>query len=232
MNLRRPKRKTETASRTAELLPLISREERKQRTREALLDAALQLMNQGRSFTSLSLREVTREAGVVPTAFYRHFRDMDELGLALVEEGGITLRRLLREARQEGVPLTDVIRSSVRIYKQYVKEHQLQFLFIVGERAGGSPVIRAAVRNEVSHFINEMAQDLRHLNVLPKLAMPSVQLVCGLVVNTMLSAAADIIDLPRGRPEIEEEMTENFVRQLRMIFLGASLWREMPAAKP
>jgi AcrR family transcriptional regulator len=43
-------------------------------------------MSDGRSFVSISLREVTREAGVVPTAFYRHFKDMDELGLALVDE--------------------------------------------------------------------------------------------------------------------------------------------------
>src|ERR1041385_3911612 len=86
----------------------LSRDERKQRTREALMDAALTLMHRGTSFTGLGLREVTREAGVVPTAFYRHFRDMDELGLALVEEGGVTLRRLLREARRGGVPLQDV----------------------------------------------------------------------------------------------------------------------------
>ena len=35
---------------------------------------------------------------VVPTAFYRHFASMDELGLALVEESFRTLRTMLREA--------------------------------------------------------------------------------------------------------------------------------------
>ena len=83
---------------------LVTRAERKQRTRNHLLESALRLMEEGRSFTSLGLREVTRAAGVVPTSFYRHFEDMDQLALALVEETGITLRRLLREARQAGVP--------------------------------------------------------------------------------------------------------------------------------
>ena len=87
------------------------RGERKQRTRESLLDAALTLMNHGRSFTSLGLREITREAGVVPTSFYRHFKDMDELGLALVEAGGMTLRRLLREARKNSQPGSDIARD-------------------------------------------------------------------------------------------------------------------------
>jgi len=63
--------------------PLLTREARKRRTREALMEAALRLMSEGRSFTGLGLREVTREAGVVPTAFYRHFRD--ELGAKWVQ---------------------------------------------------------------------------------------------------------------------------------------------------
>src|SRR5439155_23497205 len=62
-----------------------TRQERKRRTRQALLDAALELLKE-QSFSSLSLRQVTRAAGIVPTAFYRHFDDMEELGLALIDE--------------------------------------------------------------------------------------------------------------------------------------------------
>jgi AcrR family transcriptional regulator len=204
----------------------LSRDQRKQRTREALMDAALTLMSRGTSFTGLGLREVTREAGVVPTAFYRHFQDMDELGLALVEEGGVTLRRLLREARRGGVPLKDVIRNSVRIYTGFVRQHPREFLFVAGERSGGSPAIRAAVRREMSHFANEMATDLRSLHILPHLSTPTLQMICGLVVNTMISAAGDILDLPPKQPRAEEELIENFVKQLRVIFLGAVAWKE------
>ena len=203
-----------------------SRGSRKQRTREALLEAALRLMREGSSFTGLSLREVAREAGVVPTAFYRHFRGMDELGLALVEEGGVTLRRLLREARRGPVDLTDMIRGSVLAYQRYVEDNRLQFLFVAGERAGGSPVIRGAIRREVTHFTNEMAQDLRALNALPGLSIASLQMICGLVVNSMLNAAIDILDLPPKRPDLEQELVENFVRQMRLIFLGARQWKE------
>ena len=54
------------------------REERKQQSRQALLNAALQLSTSGRSFARISLREVTRQVGLVPTAFYRHFDDLDD----------------------------------------------------------------------------------------------------------------------------------------------------------
>ena len=77
-----------------------TRQERKQRTRQDLLGAALRLL-EDQSFSSLSLREVTREAGVVPTAFYRHFENMEELGLALIEEAFRTLREMIRAARED-----------------------------------------------------------------------------------------------------------------------------------
>lgn len=202
------------------------RDQRKQRTRDSLLDAALSLMKQGNSFTGLSLREVTREAGVVPTAFYRHFHSMDELGLALVENCGIVLRRLLREARRTGVPVTGIIRNSVRIFLDYVEQNPLWFMFVVSERTGGSRVLRDAIRREIEQFTNEMVHDLRQLDVLSQLSTPDLQMVCGLVVNTMLNAAVDILDLPPRQPQREKELVDNFVRQLRVIFLGAHQWRE------
>lgn len=205
---------------------LATRAERKERTRQSLLDAALALMAQGRSFTSLGLREITREAGVVPTSFYRHFRDMDELGLALVEEGSRTLRLLLRDARQANTPITDIIRASVGIYKAFVEQHRLHFLFIAGERNGGSPVIRAAIRREVARFTAEMAQDLRALGFRPDLSTATLEMVCGLVVTTMLNAASDVLDIPANQPRLQQELIDNFVRQLRLVFLGAQQWRE------
>jgi len=183
-------------------------------------------MSEGRGFTSLGLREITRAAGVVPASFYRHFHDLDELAMALVEETGMTLRRLLREARQAGVPPMHIIRHSVQIYERYVEQHRLHIMFMAGERWGGSPLIRRAIRYEVQHFTTEMAQDLRELGLLPDLPMPALQMVCGLVVNTMLNAASDIFDLPSGQPLVQQELVENFVRQLRVIFLGAAQWRE------
>lgn len=203
----------------------LSRSERKQHTRERLREAALDLMTRGQSFPSLSLREVTREAGVVPTAFYRHFRDLDELGLSLVEESGLVLRRLLREARQIGLPTGDIIRSSVGIYFAYVRAHPRQFRLAASERAGGSALLRQAIRSEVAHFIREMAQDLRLLGFRADLPTADLELICSLVVNTMLNAAGDILDLPEKPGAAERELSESFIGQLRLIFLGAERWR-------
>jgi len=209
------------------------RDQRKQRTRESLLEAALRLMQQGRSFTGLGLREITREAGVVPTSFYRHFRDMDELGLALVEDCAITLRRLLREARRIGPPGANMIRHSVEIYVRFVQQHPLELLFISGERNGGSPVIRQAIRQEIDYVTAEMAQDIRHLGLLLNLPMPMTTLVCGLIVSTMLNAATDVLDIKptSAAADLQQELIDSYVRQLTIIFLGATHWRSKPPTK-
>ncbi len=206
--------------------PSPSRGELKERTRQRLIDAALALIGGGSGYTALSLREITRQAGVAPAAFYRHFKDLDELGLALVEMGGVTLRRLLREARRDGIPPTDMLRGSVQIYQRFVASRSEVFRFIARERGGGSRAIRNAIRSEESHFASEMAQDLRTLGTLPDLSSATLQMICGLIVTTMLNAASDILDVPSGRPKQEQELLENFVRQLRVILLGASRWRE------
>lgn len=204
---------------------LPSRSERKAVSHRALLQAALKLVGEGRSFTSISLREIAREAGMVPNAFYRHFDNTDQLGLELVDEMSVTLRRLLREARQVELARGSILRRSVQVYQNYVKANRLLFKFVASERSGGSQVLRLAIRNDVTHFTNEMAQDFRLLGLYKDLPTARLQMVCGLIVMTMLAAATDILDLPPDQPALEKEMTENFVRQLQVILLGAGQWR-------
>ena len=113
-----------------------SRQERKQRTRRTCCRPALRLL-EDQSFSGLSLREVAREAGVVPTAFYRHFDNMEELGLALIDESFRTLREMIRAARADPSTFEHVIPNSVDILVRHVHENRLHFTFIARERFSG-----------------------------------------------------------------------------------------------
>lgn len=144
----------------------------------------------------------------------------------LVEDVGITLRRLLREARKMAVAPRDMLRRSVSVYLEYVKLNRLQFMFISSERSGGSRILRLAIRNDVSHFTNEMAQDFRMRGLYTQLPTASLQMVCGMIVMTMLAAATDILDLPPGQALLEAEMSENFVQQLKIILFSATRLNE------
>lgn len=203
-----------------------SREEKKQQTRQQLLDAALQLSHTSGGFAAVSLREVTREAGLVPTAFYRHFRDMNELGLALVDEACLTLRRLLRDARLQAMNSGSVaIQDSVRTYLGYVREHASAFEFLARERSGGSEVVREALAREIRYFISELAADLRIFAPFRDFPADDLEMIADLVVNTVANLALDILRLPPNQTRLEQDIASRAVKQLRLIFLGAVTWK-------
>jgi AcrR family transcriptional regulator len=205
-----------------------TRREGKQRTRQALLDAALDLL-EGQSFSSVSLRQVTRAAGIVPTAFYRHFDDMEELGLALIDESFRTLRAMIRAARADPRTYERVIASSVEILVDYVHEHDTHFRFIARERFGGVAVLRHAIRGEIRLFASDLATDLARFPYLERWSTEDLQLLAGLMVNAMVATAEAILDAPPHDPVAEAEIIATARRQLQMITLGVPQWRSSGA---
>jgi len=205
-----------------------TRQARKLRTRRALLDAALELL-EGEGFSSLSLRQVTRTAGVVPTAFYRHFDDMEELGLVLIDESFRTLRAMLRAARAAPRTYEHVIPSSVEILVDYVHEHHTHFRFIARERFGGVAALRYAIRGEIRMFASDLATDLARFPYLDRWSTEDLQLLAGLMVSSMVSTTEAILDAPPQDPTAEAEIIETARRELRMIALSVPAWRSTPA---
>ena len=94
----------------------MTRQEQKLKTRQNIIHAAFLLLDENRSLSAISLREVAREAGIAPTSFYRHFKDMDELGLTLVDEAGLALRQLMRQARRRIASCGGEIHTSVETF--------------------------------------------------------------------------------------------------------------------
>lgn len=140
------------------------REERKQQSRQALLDAALSLSTSGRSFSSISLREVAREVGLVPTAFYRHFQDMDELGMELVDQVALHLKTILHQIARNYInqPDTKII-TSINLFFSAVEQHPEAWIFMIAERWGGANVLRLAIAREIDFLNQDLSQDLAKL---------------------------------------------------------------------
>jgi AcrR family transcriptional regulator len=204
----------------------VARAEQKQLTRQALLAAALDLLGE-RSFDGLSLREVTREAGVVPTAFYRHFESMEELGLVLVDDAFRTMRRLMRAVREAPLPPDPLIRRSVETFAQYVLAHRPYFTFLLRERFGGSTPIRNAIREGIRLFVSDLATDLARLPAVASWTHEDLQMLSGLLVSTVVTATEQVLEFATS-PAGVEEVVQDTVRQMRLIVLGARQWRSTP----
>jgi AcrR family transcriptional regulator len=206
-----------------------ARDEQKAHTRQKLLDAALRLLEH-RSFDGLSLREIARESGVVPAAFYRHFRDMEELGLVLVDESMSTLSSMLRGARTGPVP-DNIIKSSVDILVKQVHAHRAHFRFIAREIYGGFGAVRQAIRREIQSITNELALDLGRLPMLNKWSAEDLQMIAGLMVNAMVLTAASLLEVTEDHPEREAQIRTDAEKQLRLIIFGVPHWKSAGPAR-
>jgi AcrR family transcriptional regulator len=202
-----------------------SREERKEVTRRNIIAAALKLLQDG-SFSGLSLREVTREAGIVPAAFYRHFESMEALGLVLIDESFRALRDTLRGARAGKLDPTRVIESSVEILVGSVAERREHWRLIGRERSSGLSVLRYAIRTEIRLITSELATDLARFPGLNAWSTEDLNVLATLFVNAMILTAEAIEDAQSS--EALEEIRRIAVKQLRMIAIGVAGWRSSP----
>jgi AcrR family transcriptional regulator len=200
----------------------LSREERKEATRRAIVAAALRLLDE-RSFSALSLREVTREAGIVPAAFYRHFESMEALGLVLIDESFRTLRNMLRGARAAKLDPNRVIESSVDILIDGVNERREHWRFIGRERSSGVTVLRYAIRTEIRLITSELAIDLARFPGLNTWSSEDLNILASLFVNAMIVIAEAIEDATD--PAALDEIKRIAIKQLRMIAVGVAGWR-------
>lgn len=204
----------------------MTRVERKEVTRRAIIAAALKLLDE-RNFSALSLREVTREAGIVPAAFYRHFESMDALGLVLIDESFRSLREMLRSARTDKLDPNRMIESTVEILTASVTRQREHWRFIVRERSSGVAVLRYAIRAEIRLITAELATDLARFPGLNAWSTEDLNIRAGLFVNSMIIIAEAIEDAPDA--EAINEITRTAVKQMRMITVGVTGWRSDPS---
>ncbi len=199
-----------------------TRAERKERTRQALIDGTLDLLRD-RSLASVSLREVTRSAGIVPTAFYRHFASMEDLGVALVEDSMRMLRQMLRDARKD--PSVKNATESLRILVRQVRSHEDQFRFLARERYGGVAEVRKAFATELRMFVSELTIDLSRMPGLETWDIADLEMAADLIVSTMLTATVGLLEIDRPGSENERELLRKTEQQVRLIVLGMGAWR-------
>ncbi|MCW2820211.1 MAG: TetR family transcriptional regulator [Marmoricola sp.] len=200
---------------------MVSRGERKERTRRTILDATLTLCHES-SLVALSLRQVAKEVGIVPTAFYRHFDSIEDLGLALVEESFASLREMLRDVRRSGPTYENIIDSSVQVLGEHVHSQHDHFAFIARERVAGPPAVRSAIRHQIELVERELAADLARLTDPTYWTTEDLRVLSNMIVTSMVGTAEAILS---SRPEAEEAIVEQARTQLRMLLVGALRWR-------
>lgn len=197
--------------------PELTRRERKAHTRRALIEAALRLIERV-GFAGLSLREVTREAGVAPTTFYRHFHNMDDLGLALIDEVGLSLRQLMRNARKRVGETGSMTLTSVEVFMEFIQNNGNLFRLLLGERSGSTPAFRSAIHTEMDRFIGELNEDLQKQSASLGISLGDTSIAADAIVAVVFATGVEALDAPAHR---RQQLAERLIQEIRMILRGA-----------
>ena len=187
-------------------------------TKEELFQAALNLIGPQKSIASLSLREVAREAGIAPNSFYRHFKDIDELAISLIDRAGIVLRKIIRQARLRASLQDSIIRSSVEIFLQQLDADEGNLSLLLREGFTGSASYKAAVDRQLNFFQQELQEDLIRLERLNNNHLYHPELVAKAITQLVFLMGAKVIDLLIDQ---RAEVAEQTMIMIRMILEGA-----------
>lgn len=198
----------------------------KEKTRRALVDAAFNQLTAEKSFSNLSLREVAREAGIAPTSFYRHFKDMDELGLAMVDESGLILRQLMRQARKRLENGGSVVATSVETFFEFIEDRPNMFRLLLRESSGTSHEFRTAASREIQHFVAELAEYTQLQN--PLIDRELAYIESEGLVTLVFTAGSHALDM---NEQERNQLKKRVIMQLRMLARGAAFYAQTAHAR-
>ncbi|QKW09332.1 TetR family transcriptional regulator [Streptomyces sp. NA04227] len=196
------------------------RQAQKQKTRQALLDAALVLLEE-QSLSSLGIREVTRAVGVAPTAFYRHFRSTADLGVALVEESLGSLHPMIQSTLDETGEHELLIRNTVDLIADYVRAQPSHVRFLARERHGGVQQVREAMHRELIRFSEEAKAAIACHPESEGWSDDDLYMLARLFVDHMVMTAIELVEATPGDEAAIKDMAR---RQMRVIHLGRAHW--------
>src|SRR5690554_7647637 len=180
-----------------------------------LVQAALRLITESCSLTSLGLRELAREAGLNPNTFYRHFRNLDEFGLQVLGYIAEDMKAGVRQLRQMADSSEQASHDTVTFVYHYFLANPAATTVAVRELHGPSPVLRRALEAQLDDSAREMAEDILERGLMPGVDAAVVHEISRMTIRCLLFRAMDYIEKPGQQERIQVE-TERFInRQFR-----------------
>lgn len=193
------------------------KKEEKERVAHTLLRATLRLAS-AHGFASLGLREVARQASIAPTSFYRHFPDMEQLGLTLIADlvgpfvSGWLTRGHAAWSVTDGDDPAELVLAVATHALAGVQEDAELMRFLLAERNGSVPSFRRALAEQFLQLSKALQQAFRER---PKSRLLPTYAADALVV-LMLDACARALEDSTSKPALGDELRQQLQLVLRV----------------
>ncbi len=210
--------------------------QQKEKTSRSLIESALELCAE-EGYASLSLRSVARKAGIAPTSFYRHFREIDEMGVAMVEQAKDALNEWLAKARKQMMfPLIkskaapeQMLKSIEQLTRPFAETFAACFYenpklihLYFQESTGCAEPLRIAITDATDGLIRTLTEILKQ----PGKALPCGTETVAMIAETMITLVSRGIMESPPRPDIQpavhaKHSTGKIIQKLNLLLLGA-----------
>jgi AcrR family transcriptional regulator len=178
------------------------RERKKQRTRRALIEAAMQLYRE-RGYEAVTVAEISRLADVSPRTFFSYFESKDDVFLGRGDERLELLLQAIRE-RDHRLPILRAIRRALKDDRQVVREASPAGMPDLTELLR-HPAIANRLRERWNRWEDLLAEGIAaDVGVAP--GDPEPRVVAAALTGAIRVAAAAAWEQPGRRQEIAERV--------------------------
>jgi AcrR family transcriptional regulator len=204
----------------------------KEKTSQALVQAALELCAE-EGYASLSLRSVARKAGIAPTSFYRHFREIDEMGVKMVAQAKVVLDDFIGQAQKKmtfpSIKKNDLPGHQVKsiecitrpfaetFINLFKKNNQLLHLFFQ-ESTGSSEALRTAIFDATNQLTGLLTEELKQLSESAKNRLGDVRLIAEVMLTITSASGMEFAVHPEAKTK---DITGRTIQKLNLLLQGA-----------
>jgi len=187
--------------------------------RHRLIEAALTLSYERRSFSSLGIREITREAKLSAPAFYRHFEDLADLGTAVILEVETAVIEAFKEVRMSAATEADLDIRPMLLQRFFDWAADNPKPIVVGACEAFGPLerMRNGLKKTIRAISEDICSDKRIAALLPGLPQDEMIEVLEVLAQNILFLAVEYIEHPNNRTAIYDKA----LRMVAISFAGA-----------
>jgi AcrR family transcriptional regulator len=204
----------------------------KEKTSQALIDAALELCAK-EGYASLSLRSVARKAGIAPTSFYRHFREIDEMGVEMAAQAKAVLEDCLiralgkmsfsagKKSNDSELLIKTVAKNTRPFAETFIScfnKNPLLLHFFFQERTGNSESVRTAIDEAWKHLTGLMEKNLEKFADAAKTEFTDLPLISDIVLSHLSDCARQTMVHPASKPA---DVAADAANRLNLVLMGA-----------
>lgn len=202
------------------------RDEKKKQTHQSFIDAAFALSYEKGCLSNVSLRELTQKVDVVPATFYRHFDDMQQLGLELVDRSSNHVRNIFYQFAKMAIHSPSIRREQrMQYFFQSIETSAALWHFFITERMSGQMKIRQAIYRERDFLLQDIVHRMSCMSIFEHLDATKMQYFAELIMQYLLDYATDWLEIQWiDNPDLKLQkrylLLESSIHKIQFLYEG------------